>query len=280
MINSIYKIGEKVFNFNNNVYIMGVLNITPDSFYDGGKYSGIDAAVSHGIKMAASGADIIDIGGESTRPGAEKVSVEQEMERVIPVIKELILRTDIPLSIDTYKSQVAEEALTTGAKIINDISGLTFDPEMIEIAKKFDAVVIINHIKGKPKTMQQDPYYEDVIEEIRQYFQERIVYAKSYNVNKIILDPGIGFGKKICHNLEIIKKLNEFCDLGYPLLIGVSRKRFIGEILNAKPEDRLFGTAAAVAISVYNGANIIRVHDVKEMYDVKKLVSEILKAGK
>jgi dihydropteroate synthase len=267
----IYTIGDKIFDFNNNVFIMGILNVTPDSFYDGGTHFNKTSAIEHGIKIAEAGADIIDIGGESTRPFSEAVSLEQEMERVIPVIEGLRSRINIPISIDTYKSRVAGEALKSGAKIINDISGMTFDPEMIKVVDEFNATIIISHIKGTPKTMQNDPEYIDVIKEIQDFFKERIDTAKSHNIENIILDPGIGFGKKLNHNISIIKNLKEFRELGYPLLIGVSRKRFIGELLKAEPEDRLFGTAGAVAISVYNGANIVRVHDVKEMRDVARV---------
>jgi dihydropteroate synthase len=271
----IYKIGKKEFDFSKNYYIMGILNVTPDSFFDGGKHSNLERAFKFALEMAEAGADIIDIGGESSRPGAKAISAELEIERVLPVIERMIKEIDIPISIDTYKSKVADECLKSGVHIINDISGLMFDPEMIKIVCKHDSFVIIQHIQGTPKTMQLNPHYEDVVSEIFQYFLERIEYCRINMVNKIILDPGIGFGKNTSHNLEIFNKLSEFKKLGFPILIGPSRKRFIGDILNVEPAKRLIGTAAAVAISVYNGADIIRVHDVKEMKQVAEIAIQI-----
>jgi len=268
-------------DFSKKTYIMGILNITTDSFYDGGKYISIDKAVKHALKMVDEGADIIDIGGESTRPGAEPISVDEELKRVIPVIEILSKKLSIPISIDTYKAKVAEGAINAGATIINDISGLRFDPLMPEVASKYKVPVIIMHIKGTPKDMQKNPQYDALIPEITEYLRGSIVLAKQAGVeeNMIIIDPGIGFGKLLDHNLQIIKNLKEFTQLGKPILIGVSRKSFIGKILNdASPSERLEGTASSVAISVINGANIVRVHDVGLMSKVVK-VADAIKFG-
>ncbi|MDI6714729.1 MAG: dihydropteroate synthase [Thermodesulfovibrio sp.] len=265
-------------DFSKKTYIMGILNVTPDSFFDGGKYINFKKAVERGLQLAEEGADIIDIGGESTRPGAEPLSVDEELKRVIPVIENLSKKINIPISIDTYKAKVAEEAINAGATIINDISGLRFDPQMPYIASKYDTPVVIMHIKGTPKNMQINPVYDALIPEIIEYLRNSIVIAKNAGVkeNNIIIDPGIGFGKKPEHNLLIIKNLKEFANLGKPILIGVSRKSFIGKILdNAPAEQRLEGTMAAVAVSVINGANIVRVHDVKEIVKVVKVVDAI-----
>lgn len=246
--------------------IMGILNVTPDSFYDGGRYLSVEDAVRHAEELVQEGADIIDIGGESTRPGSEPVSLEDELRRVIPVIKKLVSRIKIPISIDTQKAQVARQALEIGAHIINDISALRADPEMVNVAKKYDVPVVLVHMKGTPKDMQENPCYDDVISEIKEFFRERIQRSGIRKEN-IILDPGIGFGKRLEDNLEIIKRLGEFKELGFPILIGPSRKSFIG----GKSSERIWGTAGAVAVGVLNGADIIRVHDVSEMKQVTDL---------
>ncbi len=257
---------------------MGILNVTPDSFFDGGRYFNLQKAVDHAFRLIDEGADILDIGGESTRPGAEPVSIDEELRRVIPVIEALTKRISIPISIDTYKARVAEEAIQAGATIVNDISGLRFDPEMPSVVSKYRVPVVIMHIKGTPKDMQKNPHYEALIPEIIEYLRKSIVIAKQAGVdeNMIIIDPGIGFGKLPEHNLQIIKNLREFSNLGKPILIGVSRKSFIGKILNdAPPDERLEGTAAAVAASVLNGANIVRVHDVGFMAKVVKVADAV-----
>jgi len=262
--------------------VMGILNVTPDSFSDGGTYFDPDAAVSRGIEMAEQGADIIDVGGESTRPGAEPIDAEEEIRRVVPVIKQLAVRTGIPISIDTYRSQTAAAALDSGASIINDISAMTFDANMKHLAAERKCPIVLMHIKGTPQNMQQNPHYENVIEEIIAWLKARIEEAESAGIDKqaIIIDPGIGFGKTVEHNLEILNKLDRFRALGKPTLVGVSRKRMIGEILGGLPvEERLEGTAAAVAISIANGANIVRVHDVKEMARVVKVADAIVRFG-
>ncbi len=271
----VYKFGNKEFDFSKRTYVMGILNVTPDSFSDGGRYFSLDSAIEHAMKMVEDGADIIDVGGESTRPGSEPVPLEEELRRVIPVIKEIVKRVDVPVSIDTYKSEVARQALDNGASIVNDISGLRFDEKMADVVASYKASVVLMHIKGTPKTMQQNPEYDDVISEIYDYLSGSVEIARRAGIEQIIVDPGIGFGKRLIDNLEIIRRLREFKSLGYPVLIGVSRKSFIGNILNLPVDQRLEGTAGAVAISVWNGANIVRVHDVKEMVRVVKIVDAI-----
>lgn len=270
------------FDFSVNTCIMGILNVTPDSFSDGGQFYDRSKAITHALSMAREGAHIIDIGGESTRPGSEPVSVEQEFDRVIPIIEELSGKIDIPISIDTYKSAVAERALKAGASIINDISGLRFDSNMAAVAAEHDAPLILMHIKGTPKDMQMEPVYDDLMGEITSYLEESISIAKSAGVaeERIIVDPGIGFGKTYEHNLQIIKELPLLRQLGRPVLIGVSRKAFIGNILGGREaSERLMGTASAVAISVLNGANIVRVHNVKEMCDVVRVSDALTKSN-
>jgi len=266
------------FDFLKKTYIMGILNVTPDSFYDGGRFFNPQKAVEHALRMVDEGADIIDVGGESTRPGAQPVSIDEELKRVIPVIEAITKKISIPISIDTYKACVAEEAIKAGATIINDISGLRFDPEMAYIASKYSVPVVLMHIKGTPKDMQKNPHYEALIPEIIEYLRESIIMAKQAGIdeNMIVIDPGIGFGKLPEHNLQIIKNLREFCYLGKPILIGVSRKSFIGKVLNEpSPDKRLEGTAAAVTASILNGANIVRVHDVGFMSKIVKVADAI-----
>ena len=266
-------------DLSSRTHIMGILNVTPDSFSDGGRFFKFDDAVRQGIKMAEEGADIIDIGGESTRPGSDSVSLEEELSRVIPVIKTLSQQMDIPISIDTYKAEVAKEALDAGARMINDISALRFDPELKKIAAQCNVPVVLMHILGTPKNMQENPRYEDVIGEITGYLKESIKIATDAGIDKekIIIDPGIGFGKRLEDNLNILKNLKKFSILNCPILIGCSRKSFIGKILNLPAEERLEGSLAALAVAVMNGANIVRVHDVKESKRVTELVDAILK---
>lgn len=268
------------FDFSKKTCIMGILNVTPDSFSDGGKHFDKDSAIQRALQMAEDGADIIDIGGESTRPGSDAVDAKEEIKRTIPVIEALSKKINVPISIDTYKSEVAKIALETGASIVNDISGLRFDSSMPDVIAKHNVPVVIMHIKGTPKNMQQNPEYEALIPEIMDYFRESIAIGVRAGIdeNKIIIDPGIGFGKSLEHNLEIINSIKEFKLLGKPTLIGLSRKSFIGKILgNESPDERLEGTAAAVAISILNGANIIRVHDVKYMVKVAKVADAVLR---
>ena len=269
-------------DFSKRTYIMGILNVTPDSFSEGGQYFDKSLAIKRAYEMVEEGADIIDIGGESTRPGSEPVPLEEELRRTIPVIEAIVKNIKVPISIDTYKADVAKRALDAGASMVNDISGLRFDPEMPKVVSQYKVPVVIMHIKGNPKTMQKEPVYEALIPEIMDYLRTSIRLAVKFGIDedKIIIDPGIGFGKTFDHNLEIIKNLNEFTLLEKPLLIGPSRKAFIGKILGDVPaSERLEGTAAAVAISILNGANIIRVHDVKEMKKVA-LVADAVKRGR
>jgi len=258
---------------------MGILNVTPDSFSDGGRYFDKASAIRRAYEMVEEGADIIDVGGESTRPGSEPVPLQEEIDRTIPVIEEISKKIKVPVSIDTYKAEVARRALDAGASIVNDISGLRFDPEMPKVVSQYKVPVVIMHIKGTPNDMQANPIYEALIPEITDYFRESIRLAVESGIteDKIIIDPGIGFGKTFDHNLEIIKNLREFTLLEKPLLVGVSRKAFIGKILGDAPvSERLEGSEAAAAISILNGANIIRVHDVKEMKKVA-LVADAIK---
>ncbi|MCX8111528.1 MAG: dihydropteroate synthase [Syntrophorhabdaceae bacterium] len=260
--------------------LMGILNATPDSFYDGGRYINIDDALKHALEMVENGADIIDVGGESTRPFSDPVDSQEELERVIPVIKAIRLRSDVLISIDTYKSEVAKRACEAGAQIINDISGLGFDNNMADTIANMGVDAIMMHIKGTPRDMQKDPFYEDVISEIKMYFKDRIAFAESKGIKKdrIILDPGIGFGKRVEDNLRIIKELRSFKDLGMPILIGTSMKSFIGKVTESALEERIEGTLASIALSIWNGADIIRVHDVKKAHKVLKLVDAVMKS--
>ncbi|HGE72100.1 TPA: dihydropteroate synthase [Candidatus Poribacteria bacterium] len=259
--------------------IMGILNVTPDSFSDGGLFVSIESAIEHANKMIEDGADIIDIGGESTRPGAEAVPVDVELNRVIPVISELSKSTNICISIDTYKSSVAKIAIDNGACIVNDISALS-DPDMAGVVAKSGVPIILMHKKGSPKDMQISPHYDSLIDEIIQYLQDKISIAEKSGISpdKIVIDPGIGFGKTVEHNLEILRRLGEFKSLGKPILIGTSRKSFIGKILNIDdPKDRVDGTSATVAIAIANGADIIRVHDVRQMKMVARMADAIVR---
>ena len=244
--------------------LMGVLNVTPDSFSDGGRYFDRDKAIAHGLRMVEEGADLIDVGGESTRPGSKPLALEEELKRIIPVIETLAGKVDVPISIDTYKSAVASRAIDVGAQIINDISGLHFDPAVAKVAAKQDTPLVLMHIRGTPETMQKEVHYPSLLSEILQSLRESIQKAESYGVDpdQIIIDPGIGFGKTLEDNLLIIKHLSEFRVLGKPILLGTSRKSFIGKILNAEVDQRLEGTLSTIAIGVLNGAHIIRCHDV------------------
>lgn len=257
--------------------IMGILNVTPDSFSDGGNFYDHQKAVARGLNMADEGAGIIDIGGESTRPGAPSVSPEEQIRRVVPVIKVLADRLDIPISIDTTSSKVAGAALAAGASIINDISALTFDPEMATLAAQKQCPVILMHIQGNPQTMQQQPRYQDVVAEVLAYLQERIAYAISKGIvqHQIVVDPGIGFGKTVEHNLLLLKHIEKLHTLGVPLLVGTSRKSFIGKLLGVEADERIFGTAATVAWCVAGGVQMMRVHDVGPMAQVAKIIAAI-----
>lgn len=279
-----YKINckGKILDLQGRTHIMGILNATPDSFSDGGRFSGLESALMHAREMAAAGADIIDIGGESTRPGAEALPEEEELQRIIPLIERLSGELAVPLSVDTYKSSVAEKALQAGASIVNDISGLRFSPDMARVVADHGAALVIMHIKGTPRDMQQNPVYEDVIGEIRTYLEEGIAIAARAGVDpeKILVDPGIGFGKTLEHNLSILNRLSEFRSLGRPVVLGTSRKKFIGAILGIPaPDQRVDGTAATVALGIERGASVVRVHDVARMTQVARMTDAIVRAS-
>lgn len=260
--------------------IMGVLNVTCDSFSKDGIYKDPEGAKDLALQMAEEGADIIDVGGASTRPGAGFVPLEEEQARVLPVIRKITKAIKVPISVDTTNSEVARAALEEGASIVNDISGLKFDSGMSSVVARFKAGCVLMHIKGTPLAMQQDPSYTSLIEEILDSFKESLSIASAAGLDKrnIILDPGIGFGKTTKHNLQIIKRLNEFTCLDLPILIGTSRKSFIGDVLELSVDKRLMGTTASVAASIYNGAHIVRVHDVGEVVQVARMVDAILNA--
>ena len=259
--------------------VMGILNVTPDSFSDGGRFASLEAAVSHAVEMIAQGADLIDIGGESSRPGAEPVSAKEELDRVIPVIQAIRKQTDIPISIDTYKVAVAEEALKAGADIINDISALRMDSHIAGLAAQSGAAVIMMHMLGTPRTMQQNPHYDNCVEEILAFFRERVAYCDNQGIprDRLILDPGIGFGKRLDDNLAILAGLAKFSEFGLPILVGASRKSFIGQVHVAgqSASGRLGGSIAAALIAVEHGANVVRVHDVAETVEALRIRSAI-----
>ena len=257
--------------------LMGVINVTPDSFYDGGKRLDPHRAVADGMSMVDTGADILDIGGESTRPGASVVSMEEELRRVLPVIHGLRLHVKVPISIDTYKAQVARAALIEGADIINDTSALRFDPQMALLVAAEKVPVVLMHMQGTPQTMQAEPRYKDVLREVQDFLAAQVRFAIEAGVDRenIIIDPGIGFGKTLEHNLTLLRGLPTLASMRQPLLVGVSRKTFIGKILRAEPDERLEGSLAAAIAAVFGGANIIRVHDVSETRKAIRVVDAI-----
>ncbi|MFQ6007871.1 MAG: dihydropteroate synthase [Candidatus Zixiibacteriota bacterium] len=259
--------------------IMGILNVTPDSFSDGGRFINLTDAVAHALKMVDEGADIIDIGGESTRPGADPVSAEEEIRRVIPVIEMLKRETDIPISIDTYKASTAQAALEAGADIVNDVSALRFDSSMANLIASQKVPVVLMHMLGTPRDMQKNPHYENCVEEIAQFFVARIDFCIKSGIEKtkIILDPGIGFGKRLSDNLEILANLRRFKEFSLPLLVGVSRKSFIGMIHTSgcAADQRIGGSIAATVAAVINGADIVRVHDVAQTVEALKVLQAI-----
>lgn len=278
-LGKILEVGRYKFNLSRRTHITGILNVTPDSFSNGGKFLEVSQAISQAEKMIEEGADIIDVGGESSRPGAEAVSIEDELARVIPVIEELASRTDKPISIDTYKAEVARRALDAGAAMVNDISGLRGNGEMVELVAQRQVPLVIMHMQGTPQNMQDNPQYDDVVGEIISFLRDRIGIALSAGVTKerILVDPGIGFGKTLQHNLEIMHRLSEFKSLGFPILLGTSRKSFIGSVLGLPVEERLEGTAATVAFGISQGADLVRVHDVKEAVRVARMTDAMLR---
>ena len=264
-------------DFSAGCVVMGVLNVTPDSFSDGGQFFDFERAVERGMQMAAEGAAIIDIGGESTRPGSASVSDDEQIERVVPVIKAICEKISVPVSIDTCKYEVAKAALEAGAGMLNDITALS-DERIAELAAKHDVPVVLMHMQGTPATMQVEPKYEDVVDEVVKYLVGRAKRAESLGVakNMIFIDPGIGFGKTLEHNILLLKNINKFIATDYRVLAGTSRKSFIGKLIGReKPSERIFGTAATVALCVEAGVSIVRVHDVAEMVDVVKVSNKL-----
>lgn len=256
----------------NKTHIMGILNVTPDSFYDGGRYLRVRDAVKRGLKIIEEGADLVDIGGVSTRPGSKTIPVEEELKRVLPVIKELSARTEIPLSIDTYRARVAESALESGAVVVNDISGLG-DKDMAKVVASHGVALVIMHIKGRPHHYPIKPVYHNLIAEVSSFLQRKVEIALKAGVksSNIIIDPGLGFGKTASQSLELLNRLGELKNLGFPIMVGPSRKSFIGKIQGLNEKDRLPGTLAAITLAILQGASIIRVHDVKEAVQVATL---------
>ncbi|ULA63417.1 MAG: 7,8-dihydropteroate synthase [Nitrospira sp.] len=261
--------------------LMGIVNITPDSFSDGGCYATVDQAVDQAMRLVEQGANILDLGAESTRPGAAPVGEQEEMDRVLPVLHEVAKRTAVPISVDTMKSRVAREALNMGASIVNDVTAMRFDPNMAAVVAQYGAGVVMMHMQGMPATMQKNPRYDNVADDVRMFFLERIAAAEGAGIAKsqIVLDPGFGFGKLLVHNLDLLNRLSSFDQLGCPMLVGVSRKAFLGKILDRSVRDREWGTAAAVALAVDRGASIVRVHDVASMKDVVMVAAAIRAAA-
>ena len=266
------------FHWGRRTYLMGILNLTPDSFSDGGQYNTLQSALSQTKYMINHGADIIDIGGQSTRPGAEEISYSEEFDRVITTIKAIREQLSIPISIDTTRAKIAEKAIAAGADMINDISGGTFDPEMFTLAARVDVPIILMHMRGKPQNMQQMTDYQDLVPDILDFLSRQVQKAIACGVDseKIIIDPGIGFAKTFEQNIELLRRLSEFKILGLPILIGTSRKSFIGKIIDQQdPQKRVWGSAATCCSAIMSGADILRIHDVAEIYDVSRVADAI-----
>ena len=262
-------LGETTWELGLTPKIMGIVNVTPDSFSDGGEWFSSAKAIDHALELVEQGADILDIGGESTRPGATPVSVEDELQRVIPVINQLADRISVPIAVDTMKAQVAKEALSAGACVINDVSAFTFDEKMIDVATDSDCGVILMHMLGSPQTMQNEPQYTDVVREVIEYLQQRVeaLTVRGISANRIVVDPGIGFGKTAQHNLSLLKNVEKLRAFGHPVLIGHSRKRFLGKIIGRSVEERLAGTIGVSIALAEQHADSLRVHDVADVKD-------------
>jgi dihydropteroate synthase len=260
---------------------MGVVNVTPNSFFNGGLYFEPARAIERALELAAEGADIVDIGGESSRPGAHPISAREEKKRILPVIEVLREKKNVLISVDTTKAEVAEAALAAGADIINDISAGRFEPEILRLAAESGAGLVLMHMKGTPRTMQTAPRYEDVVAEVRSFLEERMAEAEAAGVarDSLIIDPGIGFGKNLEHNLALLNNLSLLAELNRPVLVGISNKSFIGKILNLEPQDRLEGTVAAAVVSLMHGASILRVHDLKAVKRAVTVAESILSQG-
>jgi dihydropteroate synthase len=278
-IERLWRCRDRALNPDKRPLLMGILNVTPDSFSDGGRYFDAVPAIARGLAMAEEGADIIDVGGESTRPGAPEVDAEDESSRVIPVIEELARRNGLTVSVDTMKAVVAEKALSAGAAIINDVSALTHDPAMTGVAKEWGAGVILMHMRGTPRTMQIDPQYDDVVLEVCSYLKERVDEAVEQGLDRstLAVDPGIGFGKSVDHNLELLANLARLRSGGVPIVVGLSRKSFLGKLTGRDVDERLAGSLAAMSYCLMNGADVMRVHDVGEAVDALKVVTELIK---
>jgi dihydropteroate synthase len=277
----VWRVGERVFDCSERTLVMGILNVTPDSFSDGGRFLDRATAVAHATRMVDDGADFLDVGGESTRPGSTSVSADEELERVHPVIERLAeLHPAIPISIDTRKADVAAEALDAGATIVNDVSGGA-DPAMFDVVRDREAAVVLMHMRGDPATMQEAPHYDDVVGEVHEYLRQRIEAAELAGIDpeRIAIDPGIGFGKDLDHNLELMHGVDTLLDLGRPVMVGPSRKRFIGTILDLPEEERVEGTVGAVVWMVARGAHLGRVHDVKEVVRAVRVADAIARGG-
>lgn len=272
------RLGAHALELGGRTAVMGIVNVTPDSFSDGGAYPDADSAIEHGLRLAAEGADILDVGGESSRPGAAPVPADEELRRVIPVVRALAQRGGLPVSVDTTKAAVAAAALAAGATIVNDISALRFDPRLGEVVARAGAALVVMHMQGSPRTMQQDPRYEDLLGEVLARLAEGADRAAAAGVDpeKIIVDPGIGFGKTLEHNLELLDRLGALAALGRPILVGPSRKAFIGKLLDAQPADRVEGTIAACCLAAARGAHLVRVHDVKAVRRALRVADAIL----
>lgn len=273
-------IRDRCFDWGQRTYLMGVLNVTPDSFSDGGEFNTTAAALSQAQALVAAGADIIDVGGQSTRPGAEQISLEAELNRVLPILEFLRPKISVPISVDTTRAAVAKASVEVGADIINDISGGTFDAQMLPTVASLGVPIVLMHIRGTPQTMQQMTDYQDVVREIANFITQQMAIATDFGIDpqKIIIDPGIGFAKNYEQNIEILRRLGELRSLNSPILVGVSRKSFIGRILDQPdPKARVWGTAAACCAAIFNGADILRVHDVKEMSDVSLVADAIFR---
>ncbi|HZD17908.1 MAG TPA: dihydropteroate synthase [Actinomycetota bacterium] len=276
----IWRIGDRAFDCSERTLVMGVLNVTPDSFSDGGVFLSERAAIDHGVEMAEQGADIIDVGGESTRPGSAPVSAREELRRVLPVVDQLSRQLPgVPVSIDTRKTEVATAALDAGATIVNDVSAGA-DPSMFDVVRDAGAALVLMHMKGEPKTMQDAPHYDDVVAEVRRFLAERVEAAvfAGIDAERIAIDPGIGFGKDLGHNLSLIHHVDALLEIGRPVLVGPSRKRFIGTLLDLPEDQRVEGTAAAAAWMVSRGVHVIRVHDVLQIVRVVRVIDAIARA--
>lgn len=275
----IWKVAGRAHDLTRRGMVMGIVNVTPDSFSDGGRYFDLDRAVEHGRELIREGADILDVGGESTRPGAEPVSEVEELRRVLPVIRALRAESEVLISIDTFKAKVAAAALEAGADIINDVSGLTHDPRMVDVAASSSAGIVLMHMRGEPRTMQLNPHYDDVVAEVQQFFRERLAALANAGIapERVVLDPGIGFGKALDHNLALMRSLRELAVDDRPVLLGVSRKSMIGKLVGSdRMEDRTWPTVALTSYAREKGVRIVRVHEVKANVDAMRMTEAIL----